>query len=158
MARGGAREGAGRPEGTANKRTREIADKAAAEGLTPLEVMLDNMAFYHREADELLERLVVELAAAGEAVATSGEDAEVKAAGADTARTAAIEVLRNILGLRKMAGEEAARAAPYMHSRLNAIDDKGDTANDVVPLAERLKAYAKAEAIEASGGKVVALK
>lgn len=40
MARGGARAGAGRPKGSANKRTREIADKAASEGLTPLEFML----------------------------------------------------------------------------------------------------------------------
>lgn len=40
MARGGARAGAGRPKGAAAKRTREIADKAASEGLTPLEFML----------------------------------------------------------------------------------------------------------------------
>lgn len=40
MARGGRRPGAGRPKGAANKRTREIADKAAGEGLTPLEYML----------------------------------------------------------------------------------------------------------------------
>lgn len=48
MARGGKREGAGRPKGAANKRTREIADNAAQEGLTPLEYMLsvlrDDMA------------------------------------------------------------------------------------------------------------------
>src|SRR5690606_5604002 len=37
---GGRREGAGRPKGAATKRTREIADKAAQEGLTPLEFML----------------------------------------------------------------------------------------------------------------------
>ncbi|HET9159667.1 MAG TPA: hypothetical protein VFN88_03575 [Caulobacteraceae bacterium] len=40
MARGGARPGAGRKPGAASKKTREIADKAAAEGLTPLEYML----------------------------------------------------------------------------------------------------------------------
>ena len=43
MARGGTRIGAGRPKGAATKRTREIADKAATEGLTPLEVMLKAM-------------------------------------------------------------------------------------------------------------------
>lgn len=43
MARGGARPGAGRKKGTANKRTRDIADQAAADGLTPLEVMLKAM-------------------------------------------------------------------------------------------------------------------
>lgn len=40
MKNGGRRPGAGRKPGTANKRTREIADKAAAEGITPLELML----------------------------------------------------------------------------------------------------------------------
>jgi len=33
----------GRKEGTANKRTREIADQAAATGLTPLEYMIQVM-------------------------------------------------------------------------------------------------------------------
>lgn len=43
MARGGKRPGAGRPKGAANKRTREVADKAAQDGITPLEYMLDVM-------------------------------------------------------------------------------------------------------------------
>jgi hypothetical protein len=38
--RGGKRPGSGRPRGSANKRSREIADKAAKKGLTPLEYML----------------------------------------------------------------------------------------------------------------------
>jgi hypothetical protein len=41
--RGGSRKGAGRPKGAATKRTREIADRAAAEGITPLEYMLEVM-------------------------------------------------------------------------------------------------------------------
>lgn len=36
----------GRKAGTANKRTREIADRAAAEGILPLDVMLSNMRRY----------------------------------------------------------------------------------------------------------------
>ena len=40
MARGGKREGAGRPSGAVTKRTREAAEKAAEEGLTPLDYML----------------------------------------------------------------------------------------------------------------------
>jgi hypothetical protein len=43
LARGGKRPGAGRRIGSASKRTREIADKAAANGMTPLEVMLRAM-------------------------------------------------------------------------------------------------------------------
>jgi molybdopterin-guanine dinucleotide biosynthesis protein A len=41
--RGGARANAGRKQGAATKKTREIADKAAAQGITPLEVMLEAM-------------------------------------------------------------------------------------------------------------------
>lgn len=41
--RGGRRPGAGRKPGTANKKTREIADRAASEGVTPLEVMIEAM-------------------------------------------------------------------------------------------------------------------
>jgi len=41
--RGGQRSGAGRPAGAANKKTREIADRAAEQGVTPLEVMIEAM-------------------------------------------------------------------------------------------------------------------
>jgi hypothetical protein len=41
--RGGARAGAGRKPGSANVKTREIADRAAKEGKTPLEIMVEAM-------------------------------------------------------------------------------------------------------------------
>jgi hypothetical protein len=50
--KGGKREGAGRKEGTANKRTREIADKAIEQGISPLEVMLEAMRFHYDKAQE----------------------------------------------------------------------------------------------------------
>jgi len=43
VGRGGSRQGAGRKKGSATKKTREIADRAAEEGITPLEVMLEIM-------------------------------------------------------------------------------------------------------------------
>lgn len=43
MARGGARPGAGRKPGSATVKTREIADAAMREGLSPLEFMLNRM-------------------------------------------------------------------------------------------------------------------
>lgn len=52
MARGGKRTGAGRPKGATTRRSREIADKATAEGLTPLEVMLKAMRA-HVDRDNL---------------------------------------------------------------------------------------------------------
>ncbi len=41
--RGGVRQGAGRKAGSATKKTREIANKAASDGVTPLEFMLSIM-------------------------------------------------------------------------------------------------------------------
>lgn len=49
--RGGQRKGAGRKPGSATKKTREIADKAAAEGTTPLEIMLRTMKAFADEAE-----------------------------------------------------------------------------------------------------------
>jgi hypothetical protein len=40
---GGARRGAGRPLGSANRKTLEIANRAAEQGITPLEVMVNIM-------------------------------------------------------------------------------------------------------------------
>lgn len=40
MARGGKREGAGRPAGAVTTRTRDMADKIVNGGITPLEYML----------------------------------------------------------------------------------------------------------------------
>jgi hypothetical protein len=43
MARGGKREGAGRPVGAITERTRKIAEGALAEGITPLDYMLGQL-------------------------------------------------------------------------------------------------------------------
>ena len=53
--RGGARKGAGRKPGSATKRTREIADKAAESGLTPLEYMLEVMRRPSDHEDEKIQ-------------------------------------------------------------------------------------------------------
>lgn len=50
MPRGGKRAGAGRKKGSATRKTREVADRAALEGVTPLEVMLSVMR-RHYEAE-----------------------------------------------------------------------------------------------------------
>ena len=48
---GGARPGTGRKKGSATQKTREVAVKAAAEGITPLEVMLKAMRAYDQAGD-----------------------------------------------------------------------------------------------------------
>jgi hypothetical protein len=47
---GGKRPGAGRKKGSANVKTRAIADKAIEEGITPLEVMLAAMRASYQSA------------------------------------------------------------------------------------------------------------
>jgi hypothetical protein len=53
--RGGARAGAGRKKGSATAKTREIADKAIAEGITPLEYMLEVMRRPSDHEDEKIQ-------------------------------------------------------------------------------------------------------
>lgn len=54
MARGGKREGAGRPKGTVNKATAQRQAEVAASGLTPLDYLLGVMR--DEEADEASRR------------------------------------------------------------------------------------------------------
>ena len=52
MPAGGRREGAGRKPGAVSRKTREIAEAAAASGITPLEVLLNTMrAAWERSED-----------------------------------------------------------------------------------------------------------
>ena len=52
MARGGKREGAGRPAGAVTRRTREVAEAAAQSGLTPLDYMLTILRDEDQPQDE----------------------------------------------------------------------------------------------------------
>jgi hypothetical protein len=146
MPRGGSRPGAGRKQGGYNTKSREIAERVIGEGSTPLEVMIRNMRFYDEEAI----RLVNELTARGAPEPEEGEAGEVNAS--------LVEQLRTILTLRKMAGEEAARAAPYVHPRVGY--DSGDASGDpdFIPLAERLAYYQREDELKEAGENVIPLK
>ena len=120
MPRGGKRDGAGRPAGSAQIKTREIADRAAEQGLLPLEVMLDNMRFYHSEAYRLVAKLIAGVMPEHLA---QGDEAEPDAPKEDQPHANVIEAIGQVLRLRKLAGEEAARAAPYMHPRMGYASD-----------------------------------
>jgi len=87
---GGKRIGAGRPPGSANKRSREIANRAAEEGITPLEYMLTIMR--------------------------SPMPPEIQKAFDDGKIDA--EVISAITGWHKMRYEAARDSAPYIHPRL----------------------------------------
>lgn len=115
MPRGGKREGAGRTIGALTKKTRAVAERAMAEGKSPLEVMLDNMRYFQQVA--LDAEAVIENMTAGE---IGGEPAEqFKMLLAEVKKAA---------GLRIMAHECARDAAPFLHPRLSSTEVKGDVA------------------------------
>src|SRR5437016_3860909 len=102
---GGAQKGAGHPKGKLGKRTlalRAIADEALAEGVTPIEVMLENMRFYHSESDKLLATII---------------------AGVENGKSPAslVEALSKLMWFRAEAQKCAVDAAPYLHPRLSSI-------------------------------------
>ena len=101
--RGGARKGAGRKAGSATQKTREIADRAAAAGITPLEVMLENMDFAHSKASVLLQTII-----------DSGADVPD-----------GFDQFKELLRFRSIAQECAKDAAPYIHPKLAAIEHTG---------------------------------
>lgn len=151
MPRGGSRPGAGRPPSVLTVKSREMAERRerlVSEGATPLEVMLDAMRFFHGEAEKLVERLLTD-------GAPQSEPGDGKAP--NPARDI-IKAIKEVIGLRKLAGQEAARAAPYVHPRIGYATEDGGGDPDFVPLAERLKAYARRDEIAAAGHNVAELK
>ena len=124
MPSGGAGRGQGRKPGSGNVKLRETVEKALSRGVSPIEVMLENMRFYHQGACELTYALLTGTPMdAAQAVGAADESEEAPNA-------AVIEAISQVVGLRKLAGEEAARAAPYCHVRLAP-------ANDAEPKATR---------------------
>lgn len=51
---GGARPGSGRKKGSKSTKTREIAERAAASGISPLEVMIETMRHFYDLAQKAL--------------------------------------------------------------------------------------------------------
>lgn len=143
MPRGGKRLGAGRKVNALTTRTRETAEKAIEQGVTPLDVMLHNMRFAHQGVDAVLKAIL-----AGDLegmVAAEGEDVRLGA-------------LRQALALSAFSQACARDAAPFIHPRLAAVDGTDAKDREFVPLAERVKAYARKDAIDESAGKVVEMK
>jgi hypothetical protein len=96
------RPGGGRRKGSLNRRTkalRAIAAEALESGVTPLEVMLENMRFFHAEAEELLARV------------TSGLEDDERSGDL-------LQLLAKLRHFRLEAQRCAVDAAPYLHPRL----------------------------------------
>ena len=96
----------GRQAGTPNKASAARQAEVAASGVTPLEVMLANMRFHHRHAEELLELL------------SAAEGPEAK-----------IQILGEASRHRQMAQACAKDAANYVHPKLASVQHGGDPDN-----------------------------
>lgn len=115
MAHGGKREGSGRKAGALTKRTRETAERALAEGLSPLDIMLQNMRHFQQvamDAEATLEGL-------------TAEEITGQAATPDDQFKLLLAKAKQAAGLRQMATECARDAAPYIHPKLSAISHSG---------------------------------
>lgn len=118
-------------------RTREIAEQAARDGVTPLEVMLTNMRWAHNESIKVLERLESFMSNEIEAAEALGEESdegeEVGEAGKQRGRgriNVARAIMREFTSMRKLAQQFAVDAAPYVHPKLASVEWKpsgGDT-------------------------------
>lgn len=122
--RGGARANAGRKVGSTTQKIRSIAEQAAAEGTTPIQVMLRNMRYY----DECAEAITEKLAQAAEMMTPEA----IAKGGAEI-----LEVLKliNKMGDFRMKAQECAvDAAPYIHPRLASIDftPEHDTPSEII--------------------------
>lgn len=113
MARGGARKGAGRKTGSATKKTREIADKAAESGQTPLEYMLELMR--SPMPKELQDKIN------------------------DPANKVSVELVAALAGWHQMRFEAAKAAAPYVHPKLQTTTVKGDGPDGEIPVSVRVR-------------------
>lgn len=115
MPRGGAGRGQGRKKGGVNRRTlalKAVADAALTSGCSPLEVLLENMRFYHSKIN-MAEQMLATAIANKEAPA------------------ALVEVLRKLCNFRSEAGRFAVEAAPYVHAKLASVTVGGDPNNPV---------------------------
>jgi hypothetical protein len=109
---------AGRPLGRRNGKrhelTRRLAEQAIEEGRSPLHVMLDNLVFFRSKAYEI--------------------ERELDQAPANPNRIERAELRRKfkaLLLVRKLAGDTAAQAAPYVHPRLNSVNIESSDGNPI---------------------------
>lgn len=104
------KHGGGRTPGALTKMTRDRAQRLAMDGETPLDVMIQNMLFWHRSAVNLgarIERFM-------ETVDAKAPDYQDKLEGFK-------DLVKNCLAAKDNAQRCAVDAAPYVHPKLQSI-------------------------------------
>lgn len=112
MAHGGKRSGAGRKQGALTTRTRLIAERAVADGCTPLDVMLDNMRHFQQVA----------LDAESVLATMTATDLPGKPEKPEDQFKALLAEVKKAAGFRQMAHDCARDASPYIHPRLSSVE------------------------------------
>lgn len=110
---GGARPGAGRPKGAPTKKTQEAILRAEAGGIMPMDVLLNDMRFFHELAEEILNKF--------DRYAASEEN---------------LELFKQASSLKATARDCAIAVSPYIHPKLSSIEAKVDIHNHELSLAE----------------------
>lgn len=121
MSHGGSRQGAGRTKGVPNKATKERQAKVAAEGITPLDVMIENMRHAHEQALR--------------AEAELSDDKLAELSTAEKPFDAILTEVKRALNYRKVAQACASDAAPYVHPKLATTEVTGKDGAPLIPEA-----------------------
>lgn len=142
MAHGGKRDGAGRKAGAVTKRTREVAERALATGMTPLDVMLDNMRHFQQVA------LDAEATLDGLTATEFSEQVDPDATPEEQFKFLLAQVKKTV-GLRQCAQDAARDAAPYIHPKLSAVAHSGPNGGPIEFVTKEQKDAAVAAATRA---------
>jgi len=130
-----------------HKRSKATANRIAEAGaLTPLDVMLDNMAFFHGAALKLTEHLVNKLNDEGE-MTDQVKDVLEELHISDDPANLFVAAMR----FRKSAQACAVDAAPYLHPKLASVTHTGDREKPIVVQVRRVIVDPKNKMIEGKG-------
>jgi hypothetical protein len=127
---GGKRVGAGRKVGALTTKTRETAERALATGMSPLEVMLENMRHFQQvalDAEATLEGLT----------ASEFSEQVPRDASPEEQFKFLLAQVKKTAGFRSMAQECARDAAPYIHPKLSAVSHTGEDGGPLQIIVKR---------------------
>ncbi len=110
---GGKQPGAGRPKGAVNKKSQELLARATEEGISPVEVLLNDMRFFYN----------------------LGEGKMLEAMQSEPGKKQANN-FRAACALKEVARDCARDAAPYIHPKLASVQANVNVVNVEAELAE----------------------